>query len=286
MQTKIITSKDNKEFKFFKKVAENKSKNYCLLEGEHLILAFAEKFGDSAFKYFLVRENQNQNQNKNIKNIDKKENQIFKKNFANLVEIRQNLYCSLSNLSTPSDFMAIVEIPKNNVKNINLQLDSVILDEIQDPGNLGTILRTAAATGFSQILLSANCAKVYTPKVLRSAQGANFVVNIFENLSDDELSKFLENFAGNSLTTALLDNFDKQNNLFLADFCKKDKNKNLPLAWIFGSEGNGVRKFLQNKTQYKIFIPMQNRNHCVESLNVATSAAICLFETLRRRSFL
>ena len=80
----------------------------------------------------------------------------------------------------------------------------------------------------------------------------------------------------------LLDKFDKQNNLFLADF---SADKNLPLTWIFGSEGNGVRKFLQDKTQYKIFIPMSQKNQSVESLNVATAAAICLFESLRRRSF-
>ena len=257
MLIKTITSKDNKDFKFFKKVAENKVKNFCLLEGEHLILAFAEKFGEKAFKYLICREK-----------IPEK----FKK----------NLFCSLSNLTTPSEIMAIVEIPENNSQQINLHCDSVILDEIQDPGNLGTILRTAAAAGFSQILLSANCAKVYTPKVLRAAQGANFVLNIFENLSDAELLNFLENFVGNSLTTALLDKFDKQNNLFLADF---SADKNLTLTWIFGSEGNGVRKFLQDKTQYKIFIPMSQKNQSVESLNVATAAAICLFESLRRRSF-
>lgn len=267
MLIKTITSKDNKDFKIFKKVAENKVKNFCLLEGEHLILAFAEKFGEKAFKYLICSEK-----------IPEK----FKKNFGNLVEIRHNLFCSLSNLTTPSEIMAIVEIPENNSQQINLHCDSVILDEIQDPGNLGTILRTAAAAGFSQILLSANCAKVYTPKVLRAAQGANFVLNIFENLSDAELLNFLENFVGNSLTTALLDKFDKQNNLFLADF---SADKNLPLTWIFGSEGNGVRKFLQDKTQYKIFIPMSQKNQSVESLNVATAAAICLFESLRRRSF-
>lgn len=267
MLIKTITSKDNKDFKFFKKVAENKVKNFCLLEGEHLILAFAEKFGEKAFKYLICSEK-----------IPEK----FRKNFGNLVEIRHNLFCSLSNLTTPSEIMAIVEIPENNSQQINLHCDSVILDEIQDPGNLGTILRTAAAAGFSQILLSANCAKVYTPKVLRAAQGANFVLNIFENLSDAELLNFLENFVGNSLTTALLDKFDKQNNLFLADF---SADKNLPLTWIFGSEGNGVRKFLQDKTQYKIFIPMSQKNQSVESLNVATAAAICLFESLRRRSF-
>lgn len=269
---KKITSKDNQEFKFLKKVAGHKIKNYCLLEGEHLILAFAEKFGEIAVKYLIVDENQPQIYQ-----------QISIKNCENLVELRHNLFQTLSNLTTPSQIMAAVEIPENNTQNINFHRDSIILDEIQDPGNLGTILRTAAAAGFSQILLSANCAKVYTPKVLRSAQGANFVLDIFENLSDIDLLNFLEKFSGISLTTALLDNFDAQNNLFLADFVTKNSKEKL--TWIFGSEGNGVRKFLQDKAKYKIFIPMHVRNHSVESLNVANAAAICLFETLRRRYF-
>ena len=113
MLIKTITSKDNKDFKFFKKVAENKVKNFCLLEGEHLILAFAEKFGEKAFKYLICSEK-----------IPEK----FKKNFGNLVEIRHNLFCSLSNLTTPSEIMAIVEIPENNSQQINLHCDSVILD--------------------------------------------------------------------------------------------------------------------------------------------------------------
>lgn len=268
---KKITSKDNQEFKFLKKVAGHKIKNYCLLEGEHLILAFAEKFGEIAFKYLIFEENQPQIQTFSIKNCE------------NLVELRHNLFQTLSNLTTPSQIMAVVEIPENNKQNINFHCDSVILDEIQDPGNLGTILRTAAAAGFSQILLSANCARVYTPKVLRSAQGANFVLDIFENLNDIDLLNFLDKFSGTSLTTALLENFKAQNNLFLADFVAKNSKENL--VWIFGSEGNGVRKFLQDKAKHKIFIPMQVRNQCVESLNVTNAAAICLFESVRRRSF-
>ncbi len=281
---KKISSKDNQEFKFFKKIATQKIKNFYFLEGEHLILAFMEKFGESAIKYLLFAENQ---QSEII-------SQISKKNFANLVEIRADLLKTLSNLKTPSKIAAIVEII-NDKQQINLHCDSVILDEIQDPGNIGTILRTAIAAGFSQILLSANCAKVYTPKVLRATQGAIFELNIFENLNDDDLLNFVENFDGNTLSTALLENFAAQNNLFLADFANNshnfhEKSKNffdtLPkLAWIFGSEGRGVRKFLQDNSKYKIFIPMAVKNKCVESLNVATAAAICLFESVRRRNF-
>ena len=144
--------------------------------------------------------------------------------------------------------------------------DTVLLDGVQDPGNVGSILRSTAAAGFRQVLLSADCAQAWSPKTLRAAMGAHFQVEIHEG---GDLAGFLAAYHGQAVATALA----APDSLYTA---KLDR----PLAWVFGSEGLGVRPAVLAATQRQVHIPMPG---AMESLNVAAAAAICLFETVRRR---
>lgn len=142
------------------------------------------------------------------------------------------------------------------------------LDRIQDPGNVGTLLRTAAAAGVGHAYLSRACAHAWSAKVLRSGQGAHFVMTIYE---DVDLPETLARLAVPLIATSL----DDAAPLYAGA---------LPAAcaWVFGNEGQGVQAALLARADRRVYIP-QAAN--VESLNVATAAAICLFEQRRQHSF-
>jgi TrmH family RNA methyltransferase len=161
--------------------------------------------------------------------------------------------------------MAVAGRPRG-VKAPDPSADAVLLDGIQDPGNLGSILRSAAAAGFRQVLLSSDCARAWSPKTLRAAMGAHFSLDIHES---GELADFLSRYRGQSIVTAPEAAVD----LFTARLGRQ-------IAWIFGSEGQGVRPALSALAGDRVRIPMPGG---AESLNVGAAAAGCLFETVRRR---
>jgi TrmH family RNA methyltransferase len=142
----------------------------------------------------------------------------------------------------------------------------VLLDRIQDPGNVGTLLRTSAAAGIRRVLLSVGCAAAWSPKVLRSAQGAHFALDVHEHV---DLAEVLERLRVPVAATAL-EGAESLYDASLPSAC----------AWIFGHEGQGVADSLLRAARYRIRIPHDDQ--AVESLNVAAAAAICLFEQRRR----
>lgn len=141
------------------------------------------------------------------------------------------------------------------------------LDRVQDPGNVGTLLRTAAAAGVRHAYLSTACAHAWSAKVLRSAQGAHFVMTVYEHV---DLLAALERLAVPLIATSLVD----AESLYAQP---------LPAAcaWVVGNEGQGVAASLLAKADRRVFIP-QAAN--VESLNVAAAAAVCLFEQRRQHA--
>lgn len=141
----------------------------------------------------------------------------------------------------------------------------LLLEDIQDPGNLGTILRSAAASGIDQIYLSAGCVDVYSPKVLRAGMGAHFSLAIHEQA---ELLSVLQQFSGTRLVTSLAGD----RSLYAQDLRG-------PVAFVFGNEGAGVSAALHDAADAKVRIPMPGR---AESLNVAMAATLCLFERVRQ----
>lgn len=144
----------------------------------------------------------------------------------------------------------------------------VYLDRVQDPGNVGTLLRTLAAAGIKQAYLSPACASAWSQKVLRSAQGAHFVLRIHENVSYES---FLSKLQIPLYVTAL----EQAQSLFKTSLPQQ-------MAWVFGNEGQGVAQELLAAADERVFIPQELS---VESLNVAAAAAICLFEQRRQHLF-
>lgn len=141
----------------------------------------------------------------------------------------------------------------------------LLLDGVQDPGNTGSILRTAAAAGVDQVWLTPGCADVWSPKVLRAGMGAHFLVPVIERVTLDIV---LPSFAGKVAVTTLEDATDLY-----------DCDLRGPLVLAFGSEGSGVSPALTTHASIHLRIPMARP---LESLNVAAAAAICMFERQRQ----
>lgn len=184
----------------------------------------------------------------------------------NAVSIPDALFAEIAVTETPSGILGVANTapPKPGIFN---NQDCVVLDGIQDPGNVGTLLRTAAAAGITQAALGPGCADAWAPKTLRAGQGAQFELSIHEN---SDLPAVLSAFSGTSVVTRL----DASTSLYEAAL-------EGPLAWVFGAEGQGVSASVAAAADLGVHIPMPGRT---ESLNVAAAAAICLFEMVRRRS--
>lgn len=177
------------------------------------------------------------------------------------------LFAHVSPVDTPSGVLARIEWPLSR-PTLPVFADSVIvLDRVQDPGNLGTILRTAAAAGVRDALLTEGCAQAWSPRVLRAGMGAHFALHIHEQV--DALS-LLAAFPGPRLATALGEGAQA-----LYDFDLRG-----PVAWMFGAEGQGLSAALLAAADGRVIIPMPG---AIESLNVGAAAAICLFEQVRQR---
>lgn len=253
---KLIQSRDNAFFKSLKRLAESgrerRKTGQTLLDGVHLVEAYEAVFG--FVETLVVTESA----------LNGGEIAAFVENRETVV-LADSLMRDLALVDTPSGLLAVVKMPIATVT-VNRENDAILLDNVQDPGNVGTLLRTAAAAGIKQALLSPGCATAWSPKVLRAGQGAHFALAIHEDI---DLAGFMAEYQGTTAVTTL----DNATSLYEARW-------DGPLAWVFGAEGQGVRPELLAAARLRIRIPMPG---AVESLNVAAAAAICLFEALRRK---
>ncbi len=173
------------------------------------------------------------------------------------------LFKQLSELKTPNGLLALIGIPPAKIAGENFIL---LLEDIQDPGNLGSILRSAAAAGCDAVFLSSGCADAWSPRVLRAGMGGHCVLNIHENA---DLIRVAETFCGSMLAASL----QAEHSLYACDLRGA-------IGFAIGNEGAGLSQGLQEKVQQRFIIPMPGK---VESLNAAAAAAVCLFEALRQR---
>jgi RNA methyltransferase, TrmH family len=252
---KFIQSRDNPFYKQLKRLAESgrerRKAGRTLLDGVHLVKAWEAQRGP--VECLIVAESARSSGEISSYLGDRE-----------CTVLGDALMRELGLVETPSGLLAVVPMPQANVA-VNLDSDAVLLDGVQDPGNVGTLLRTAAAAGITQVLLAPGCAAAWAPKVLRAGQGAQFVLNIFE---DADFTEFMANYRGTTAVTCL-------NGAISLHEAKWQG----PMAWVFGAEGLGVRDELINTAQLKIRIPMPG---ALESLNVGAAAAVCLFEAMRR----
>jgi TrmH family RNA methyltransferase len=142
-----------------------------------------------------------------------------------------------------------------------------LLDNLQDPGNLGSILRSAAAAGIEYVFCSKGTAFAWSPKVLRAGMGAHFGLKILENVD-------LADLIGAAKIPVLATSSHVPERVY-------DMDLSQPVAWLFGHEGQGVSHDLLELATYRVSIPHLGT---MESLNVAACAAICLFEQVRQKT--
>lgn len=253
---KVIQSRDNPFFKELRRLVdsgrERRKAGLTVLDGMHLIRAYEEVIGPV---HSLVASERGTRVAEIAAYLAGRE----------AVQLSDGLFRELGIVESPSGIVALAAMPETG-RAPDPGVDSVLLDGIQDPGNVGTLLRTAAAAGFSQVLLSGDCAAAWSPKVLRAGQGAHFVLDMVE---DADLPAFLTTYRGTAAVTCL----EGAQSLYAVDLGQ-------PTAWVFGSEGQGVRPEVMAAAGLKVRIPMPG---AVESLNVGAAAAVCLFETVRRR---
>lgn len=164
------------------------------------------------------------------------------------------------------DLIGLIKIKPGRLSDNVYNEDCIVLENISDPGNLGTILRAAGAVGIKNVILNKNSVDVYSPKVLRSSAGIQFSLNI---LSGIEITDFLAKYQGNILATTP----HTDSNIYKVDLTKIT-------AWVFGNEANGISLNLLQQITNKVKIPMSDN---AESLNVAMAATVCLFEMQRQR---
>jgi RNA methyltransferase, TrmH family len=182
------------------------------------------------------------------------------KNIVKIVTISDKLWHDFSGLESPAKMGFVVDLPSS--VQITPNVATVILDRVQDAGNVGSILRSAAAFGFKQVVALTGTAALWSPKVLRAGMGAHFGLQLVESASLADLS---------TLTVPLVVTSSHQGD-FLQNLMK---NKQLPqpCAWVMGHEGQGVRAELLQQAKVSVRIGQPGGE---ESLNVAAAAAICL----------
>jgi len=174
-----------------------------------------------------------------------------------VVQLPQVLFKSLSVLESPASVGAVLALPPATA--VAPHEAAVVLDRLQDAGNVGSILRSAAAFGVRQVLALKGTAGLWSPKVLRAGMGAHFGLRLVEGLAVEDLA---------SLQLPLLATSSHQG-LVLGQ-----AHLPQPCAWVFGHEGQGVAPDLMARCQHTVSIPQPGGE---ESLNVAAAAAICLF---------
>lgn len=201
-----------------------------------------------------------------------KENQSMLQSYAYQI-VSDSIFKKISDTVTPQGILAIVKQKKYSVDDIiaNRRKDGsciVVLDRLQDPGNLGTIVRTGEGAGISGIILSSDCADIYNPKVIRSTMGSIFRVPfaISENLLSD-----IDKLKKSGITTyaAHLKGEVYSRGVFTED-----------CALLIGNEARGLSAAVAEKADRRIKIPMEGK---VESLNAAVATAILMYEVKSNR---
>lgn len=182
-----------------------------------------------------------------------------------LVLLEAGLFKSLSDVVTAQGVLFVVTVTENALPDW-INRTCILLDRIQDPGNVGTILRTAAATGVRMVFASDQTASLWSPKVLRSAQGAHFALRLHERV---DLQDLMSHVVVPTIATTLAGSTQLYHTA-LPPHC----------AWIFGHEGQGIRQVLIDQANISVHVPIDST--AVESLNVAVCAALCLYEQRRQ----
>lgn len=306
MMSMLISSKDNQTIKEIKKLKESKyRKEKFIVEGFKMLQEAVNEGAD--IEIVVVKTGNKElleNVNKLLGRLNQSYetgNELltykYVKRLPRIIEVTENVFMQLTDVKTPQGVLAVIrKNVEDNVSDfedenenenendalkvgvnsrqidclnkINTGADYVLaVDGVQDPGNLGTIIRTADSANLKQILVSKDTVDAYSPKVIRSTMGSIYRVKIVEceNLADvlDELKKHKFQIVSTSL--------DTENIIYDIDYRKK--------VVVIGNEGNGVSKEIQDLSDYKVKIPMLGKT---ESLNASVATGIMIYEYVRQ----
>lgn len=257
---KTVTSRDNPLYKELKQLATSsqarRKAGHTLLDGVHLCQSYLQLRG--APLQCVVSESALANPE--VAEVVRR----CERAHANVTALPDPLYKAVSQVEHGVGLMFLIDTPARGIAG-PLGVSAVLLDNLQDPGNVGSILRSAAAAGVKQVYCSAGTAFCWSPKVLRAAMGAHFVLEIFENVD-------LAALVSTSKVAVLATSGYATTRLYDVDLRQ-------PVAWLLGHEGQGVADDLLALATQQVVVPHLGQ---IESLNVAACAAVCFFEQLRQ----
>jgi RNA methyltransferase, TrmH family len=267
---KVIRSRDNAFVKQLIQLAhssrERKKVGLTVLDGIHLVRAYIDAIG--APRAIAVAESA-----LNLPEIAAWLPTIEAKFPHTIINVLSApLIVEASSLDSPATVLAEVETPQPRATPFDASA-VLVLEDVQDPGNVGSMLRSAAAAGVAEVVLSKSCAFAWSPKVLRAAQGAHFLLNIVEGA---DVIEFVRQYQGQSL--AFVPVASKVAGATAKNFydCKLTN----ATAFLIGNEGAGLSPQLLHVASVGVTVPMPGK---VESLNAAACAAIAMFEMVRQR---
>ncbi len=245
----MLRSRDNPRVRHWSKLAQDpryrRSQKRALIEGPHLVSAFL----DRGLMPLSILATEAGLANPEIASLAGK---------LSPVVLSESVFRWVVDAENPPGVAAEIDIPALEPKPAS---QSVFLEGIQDPSNVGAIVRSAAAFGVGNLVLDRACADPWSPKALRAGMGGHFILSIRQ--TDD----LLGGFNGKLVCTVARGGVDV-----------READLSGPIGWVFGSEGRGVSRAVQDKAALRVCIPTAPGT---ESLNVAAAAAICLYEAFR-----
>lgn len=255
---KRISSPDNRRFKLLRQLVESsrerRKSGLSVLDGVHLVGAYRDCIG--APEQLVV----------STSGLRNREIAAILAGFAGVepLLVSDDLFKKISPVVTPTGIVAVVRTPRPQP--VPEGMDAcIMLEDQQDPGNLGSILRSAAAAGIRHVLLSRESVQAWSPRVLRAGMGAHFRLRVYEQV---DLIATARAFKGTVIATG----GKAPRSLYDADLTGR-------LALLFGNEGSGLSPQLRAAAHMEVSVPMPGKT---ESLNVAAAVAVCLFERVRQ----
>ena len=264
MSFKHIVSRDNPVFKYHKKLAdsarERRTEGKTLLDGVHLIESYCSAFAGTNQadpELIIIPEGKSSLEATQL---------MQHLEHVSTIMLPTLMFAELTPVANSTGILAVITIPKSwpQIAPPTEVTFALMLEDIQDPGNLGSMLRTALGAGVQAVYLSKGCTDAWSPKALRGGQGAQFYVPIIEGI---DMVNALHNFAGNTFATTM-----HGESLYAQDLSQ-------PSAFVIGNEGAGLSAKTLQAASHQISIPMHKN---LESLNAAAAAAVCLFERARQ----
>ena len=253
---KLITSRDNALYKELKHLATSaqarRKAATTLLDGVHLCQAYLDMVGQPVW---CVVNEAAQRHPEIAQLIQRTEHQLV---------LADALYQSLSQVEHGVGIFFVAQIPQADTPTQILE-SAVVLENLQDPGNLGSVLRSAAAAGIRKVFCSPQTVSAWSPKVLRAGMGAHFLMEIHEQA---DLLTLLKNSQLPTLATSSY----ATKTIYECDLSEG-------VIWLFGHEGQGLSDELMGCATTQVKIPHRGN---IESLNVAACAAVCFFEQVRQ----